>query len=206
MWQTSEKNYFSNEFANVWNIATGAGVRTHGCFWSSGSSRACTRPCHQVGGGKYPQAKIFTNIHDDAGNCRKQMCQNNISLIKIFRFNSVTGESERPSSLGPGFTAPPGGPEYLNRKVSNDEFCVSLKVWVTGWIDSITYNYQDCNELALLLLGSGSRWKWDLWSNSEVTIAELESYTMWWDMDDFQFNDKLNVIMHKVCFAFEWLL
>ena len=117
------KNYFSDVFENVWNIATGAGLRTHGCFWSSGSSRAYTRPCHQVGRGKYPQAKIFTNIHDDAGNCRKQMSQNNISLIKISRFNSVTGESERPSSLGPGFTAPPGGPDYLNRKVIDDEFC-----------------------------------------------------------------------------------
>ena len=33
----------------------------------------------------------------------------------MFRFNSVTLETERPSILGPGFTAPPGGPEYLNR-------------------------------------------------------------------------------------------
>jgi len=31
------------------------------------------------------------------------------------RFNSVTGEAERPSVLGPGFTAPPGGKDYLNR-------------------------------------------------------------------------------------------
>ena len=50
-------------------------------------------------------------------------------------------------------------------------------------------NDQDCNELALLLLGSGNRRKWDLRSNSEVTDAELESYTMWWGVDDFQFND-----------------
>ena len=70
---------------------------------------------------KYSQ--ISTGKNDDLPNCRKQMCQNSKTLIKISRFNSVTGESERPSSLGPGFTAPPGGPEYLNRKVSNDEFC-----------------------------------------------------------------------------------
>ena len=68
-------------------------------------------------------SKITTGNHDDAPNCRKQMCQNNKTFIKISRFNSVTGESERPSSLGPGFTAPPGGPQYLNRKVINDEFC-----------------------------------------------------------------------------------
>ena len=70
--QKRVRNISQTGFANVYNIATGAGLRTHGCFWSSGSSRACTRPSHQVGGGKYPQAKIFANIHDDAGNCRKK--------------------------------------------------------------------------------------------------------------------------------------
>eukprot|EP00092_Neocalanus_flemingeri_P008290 GFUD01008936.1.p1 GENE.GFUD01008936.1~~GFUD01008936.1.p1 ORF type:complete len:562 (-),score=130.38 GFUD01008936.1:42-1727(-) len=31
------------------------------------------------------------------------------------RFNLVDEKTGRPSTLGPGFTAPPGGPEYLNR-------------------------------------------------------------------------------------------
>ena len=69
------------------------------------------------------------------------MCQNNISLIKISRFNSVTGESERPSSLGPGFTAPPGGPEYLNRKVINDEF--------GDIVESLGERMNRCNNISL---------------------------------------------------------
>ena len=81
-------------------------------------------------------------------------------------------------------------PSILTGKLSMMSLVISLKVWVNGWIDAIIYHYQDCNELALLLLGSGNRRKWDLRSNSEVTIAELESYTMWWGVDDFQFNDK----------------
>ena len=81
-------------------------------------------------------------------------------------------------------------PSILTGKLSMMSLVISLKVWVNGWIDAIIYHYQDCNELALLLLGSGNRWKWDLRSNSEVTIAELEPYTMWWGVDDFQFNDK----------------
>ena len=176
MWQTSEKNYFSNEFANVWNIATGAGLRTHGCFWSSGSSRACTRPSHQVGGGKYPQAKIFANIHDDAGNCRKK-------CVKItFHWSKYLGSTPWLESPNVQVVWDLGS-QHLQEdqsistgKLAMMNFVVSLKVWVNGWIDAIIYHYQDCNELALLLLGSGICWKWNLWSNSEVTTAELEPY------------------------------
>jgi endoglycosylceramidase len=38
-----------------------------------------------------------------------------VAAAQLHRFNNVASESGRPSSLGPGFTAPPGGWDYLNR-------------------------------------------------------------------------------------------
>ena len=46
----------------------------------------------------------------------------------MVRFNSVTLDADRPSILGPGFTAPPGGPEYLNRK-ELELFVLYIKVF-----------------------------------------------------------------------------
>ena len=143
-----------------------------------------------MGGGKYPQAKIFANIHDDAGNCRKK-------CVKItFHWSKYLGST--PWLESPNVQVVwdldsqhlQEDPSISTGKFSMMNLVISLKVWVNGWIDAIIYHYQDCNELALLLLGSGNRWKWVLRSNSEVTIAELESYTVWWGVDDFQFNDK----------------
>jgi len=54
----------------------------------------------------------------------------------VHRFNSVTLETERPSILGPGFTAPPGGPEYLNRTaMSWHYYCWALGAAGSGPYD-----------------------------------------------------------------------
>jgi len=46
----------------------------------------------------------------------------------LHRFNEVHTESSRPSVLGPGFTAPPGGWQYLNRTaLSWHYYCWALK-------------------------------------------------------------------------------
>ena len=118
------------------------GLWTYGGVRSFSSSRACTRSCPQMGGGKCSQANNYPGICDDYCNVTRIMVINDSHgksltlwrygwdnilttswqhgtkmMTTIFRFNSVTLETERPSILGPGFTAPPGGPEYLNRNV-----------------------------------------------------------------------------------------
>ena len=134
-------------------------------------------------------SNISTGNHDDAPKCRKQVCQK--KNWSKYLGSTPWLESRNVQVVWDLGSQPPQEDQSISTgKLAMMNFVVSFKVWANGWIDSITYNYQDCNELALLLLGSGIRWKWDLWSNSEVTIAELEPYTMWWGVDDFQFNDK----------------
>ena len=114
------------------------GLWTYGGVRGFSSSRACTRSCQQMGGGKCSQANNYAGICDDYCNVLRILVIMTVManhwyydgmdettswqhgskmMTTIFRFNSVTLETERPSILGPGFTAPPGGPEYLNRNV-----------------------------------------------------------------------------------------
>jgi hypothetical protein len=47
--------------------------------------------------------------------------RNNVSHPNHLRFNEIEDRVGRPSILGPGFSAPPGGMEYLDRDEKNDD-------------------------------------------------------------------------------------
>ena len=189
------------------------GLWTYGGVRSFSSSRACTRSCPQMGGGKCSQANNYPGICDDYCNVTRIMVINDSHgksltlwrygwdnilttswqhgtkmMTTIFRFNSVTLETERPSILGPGFTAPPGGPEYLNRNTIKQTVFVLLHytvIWssarndpdatmhCTSYCWTWRVSDQDCNELALLLLGFGSSWQWVLWPHTQVHSFSL---------------------------------
>ena len=72
---------------------------------------------------------------------------NEIITFKFFHLSAKGASSLKPSVLGPGFTAPPGGEAYLNRLT-----------WHGGHNRGcLIQTIQNCDELALLLLGSGLR-------------------------------------------------
>ena len=102
-----------------------------------------------------------------------------------YRLNSIDKKNSRPSTLGPGFTAPPGGSEYLNRTAlswhfycwalgySNDEVHIidifTCSVWVknTGSFDrSVIFHtpiksWQKCS--LRLILAEKSSLVHDIW-------------------------------------------
>jgi len=66
--------------------------------------------------------QVCGEMADDIGELEKLNFEKGVSKFLIslgeatfHRFNTIDDKAGRPSTLGPGFTAPPGGPEYLNR-------------------------------------------------------------------------------------------
>merc|ERR1712215_384721 len=66
--------------------------------------------------------QVCGEMADDIGELEKFNFEKGVSKFLIslgeatfHRFNNIDDKAGRPSTLGPGFTAPPGGPEYLNR-------------------------------------------------------------------------------------------
>eukprot|EP00090_Calanus_glacialis_P022185 TRINITY_DN34234_c0_g1_i1.p1 TRINITY_DN34234_c0_g1~~TRINITY_DN34234_c0_g1_i1.p1 ORF type:complete len:569 (-),score=125.49 TRINITY_DN34234_c0_g1_i1:70-1554(-) len=80
----------------------------------------------------------------------------NLGEATSHRFNHIDEKTGRPSTLGPGFTAPPGGPEYLNRTAmswhyycwalgysSDQEFDPVLKAVCDDFLGPLVFNTVD---------------------------------------------------------------
>jgi len=113
--------------------------------------------------------QVCGDMAEDIGNMEKidfetevMSLARNLGEATFHRFNHIDEKSSRPSTLGPGFTAPPGGAQYLNRTAmswhfycwalgysSDQEFDPVLKAVCDDFLGPLVFNTVDARAAEL---------------------------------------------------------